>query len=138
MENQVRQRTAAQWAAENPVLDINQQGQETDTGLSKTGNGTAAWNELAYYEVSTEYSPVVGTDTYTCSRRMPLILSYFEGLRLRLKFANANTGASTINLNSFGAKAIKKNVSTDLAGGDILAGGIYELTYDGTNFQIKL
>lgn len=49
--------------------------------------------------------------------------------------ANANTGASTANVDSTGAISIVKNVSTALASGDIPAGGIVELIYDGTNFQ---
>jgi len=62
--------------------------------------------------------------------------SYFIGLKVNLKATNANTGASTLNVNSLGAKSIKKNVTEDLAALDIKAGQVLPLVYDGTNFQI--
>lgn len=52
------------------------------------------------------------------------------------KSLNANTGASTLAVNGGSAKAIKKNVSSALASGDILAGQIVVVVYDGTNFQM--
>lgn len=76
-----------------------------------------------------------GTDTYTASIT-PAISSYVNTQRFFIKFTNANTGASTLNLNGLGAIPIKKSVSTALASGDILAGQILCLAYDGTNFQI--
>lgn len=74
-----------------------------------------------------------GTNTYTAT--LSPAPTYASGLTIRIKFTNGNTGASTINLNSLGAKGIKKNVSSDLASGDIPAGAIIEMVYDGTNFQ---
>jgi hypothetical protein len=53
-----------------------------------------------------------------------------------IKFGNANTGSSTLNVNSIGALTIKKNVSTNLAASDIAAGQIKILVYDGTNLQL--
>jgi hypothetical protein len=57
-------------------------------------------------------------------------------LRLLLKSSVANTGATTLAVNGLTAKAIKKSVSTDLGSGDIALGAIYEVVYDGTNFQL--
>jgi hypothetical protein len=74
-----------------------------------------------------------GTDTYAISISG---LTMATGLRLRVLFTNANTGASTLNLNATGAQAIRKNGSTALVSGDISAGQILELVFDGTNFQI--
>lgn len=76
-----------------------------------------------------------GTDTYAATPS-PAIAAYALGQKFLILFTNANTGASTINLNGLGAKAIKKSVSTALASGDILAGQELWLAYDGTNFQI--
>ena len=50
--------------------------------------------------------------------------------------AGANTGATTINLNSLGAKAITKKGTTALAAGDIPASTMFEIAYDGTRFQL--
>jgi hypothetical protein len=52
------------------------------------------------------------------------------------KAANANTGASTLNVNGGGAVAIKKNGGTPLASGDITSGQIVAVVFDGTNWQI--
>lgn len=40
--------TALQWGVANPVLASSEAGVETDTGKVKLGNGTTAWNSLAY------------------------------------------------------------------------------------------
>jgi len=52
--------------------------------------------------------------------------------------AHANTGASTLNVDSTGAIAIKKIAAgsfVDLASGDIAAGQIHIFWYDGTRYQ---
>lgn len=76
-----------------------------------------------------------GTDTYAATYA-PAPTSYQTGLKVLIKFANANTGAATLNLNSLGAKSIKKNVSEALVSGDIKNGEMLLLAYDGTNFQV--
>lgn len=76
-----------------------------------------------------------GTNTYTATIS-PAISSYTSNQRFWINFTNANTGASTLNLNSVGAISIVKSGSTALAGGEISAGQIMELVYDGTNFQL--
>lgn len=76
-----------------------------------------------------------GTDTYV-GTPSPAITAYNNKQVFLVKFANANTGPATINLNALGAKAIKKAATVALASGDIVAGKIYTLAYDGTNFQI--
>ncbi len=45
---QVRQGTAAQWAAANTVLLLGEIGLETDTLRTKIGDGSTAWNSLRY------------------------------------------------------------------------------------------
>jgi hypothetical protein len=51
------------------------------------------------------------------------------------KAVNANTGASTLAVNGGAAIAIKKNATVALVSGDIAAGQIITVIYDGTNFQ---
>jgi hypothetical protein len=43
-----RRGTAAAWTAANPILAAGELGFETDTGLSKLGDGTTAWTSLPY------------------------------------------------------------------------------------------
>lgn len=49
---------------------------------------------------------------------------------------NSNTGASTLAVNGGTATAIKKQASTALSSGDIVAGQIVAVFYDGTNWQM--
>jgi hypothetical protein len=67
---------------------------------------------------------------------VPAITSNIPGMPIFFKAANANTGASTLDVNGIGAVAIKKYVGSALTEGDIAAGQIVEVVYDGTNFQI--
>jgi len=76
-----------------------------------------------------------GTNSYTASIS-PGITAYINTQQFFIKFTNANTGTATLNLNSIGAVPIVKNVSVALSAGDILAGQILCLAYDGANFQI--
>jgi len=45
---QFRRDTAAAWTSANPVLAVGEIGLETDTTKFKFGNGSTAWNSLAY------------------------------------------------------------------------------------------
>jgi len=45
---QFRRGTAASWTSANTVLAEGEMGLETDTSLFKIGDGTTAWNSLAY------------------------------------------------------------------------------------------
>lgn len=77
-----------------------------------------------------------GTDTYAITVT-PAPTAYVTGQVFRFKADVANTGACTLNVNSLGAKSIKKNVSAELETGDIIANQVVEVIYDGTNFQLN-
>jgi len=66
------------------------------------------------------------------------IAAYDEGQVFKFKANFTNTSAATLNVNSIGAKTIKKNNgSDDLAAGDIANGQIVNVIYDGTNLQLQ-
>lgn len=75
-----------------------------------------------------------GTDSYSVTVT-PSGISLADGQRYHIEFTNANTGAATLNINTQGAKAIKKRGSEDLSAGDIASGQQHLLAYDGTSFQ---
>jgi hypothetical protein len=78
-------------------------------------------------------------DTYVITLS-PVPAGYVTGGHYRFKANTANTGAATININSLGAKTIKKaagGITTDLADNDILSGQFVDLVYDGTNMQMQ-
>lgn len=62
--------------------------------------------------------------------------AYVEGDKIKFKINVANTGASTININSIGAKSLKRADGSVLVPNDLVANRVYEAIYDGTNFII--
>ena len=52
-----------------------------------------------------------------------------NGMRFRFKVVNANTGASTVNINSLGAKGLKI-LGGDLSAGDLSVGNFVEVVYN--------
>lgn len=126
---------------------ISKDGQTAYTGnqpmggnkLTGLGAGTAASDAARVDQVQAGlvgYAAASGTDTYTASMS-PAVAAYTTGAAYRVKFTNANaTTTPTLNLNSLGAKTITRRDGSAVAAGDIAAGGVYDLFYDGTNFQI--
>lgn len=65
-----------------------------------------------------------------------LSVAYTAGLMIQFKVGNNNTGSSTLNVNSLGAKTIKNTDGTNLVSGQLPAGSIALVQYDGVNFQL--
>lgn len=62
-------------------------------------------------------------------------VGYFVGMTIRFRAGNANSGASTVNVNSAGVKNLKKeDGTTDLAAGDIPTDIDVMFRYNGTAF----
>jgi hypothetical protein len=59
--------------------------------------------------------------------------SYVDGLMVWFKPAVTNTGASTLNVNSLGARSIRSSVRSALVGGELLAGFWFLLKYSSTH-----
>lgn len=99
-------------------------------------NNGSAFVPLVGIDSNLKYAADTGvTDAYLIAPNPP-ITAYTAGQIFYMKALNANTGASTINVNSLGIKSIKRDGSIALTAGDILAGEIVTLIYDGTNFQL--
>jgi len=128
----VLKKTAAQFTSDNTILNVNQQGLETDINLIKIGDGATAWNNLAYADPA-NYTPTTGTDNYVTSFKMNNLIALYDGLLLLVKFGNTNTGASTIDVNSYGAKDIKKN-GVNVSAGELQ--GFKQIVYNGTFFEL--
>lgn len=78
----------------------------------------------------------MGNDSYAITVS-PVPNDYDAGDTYFFKADVANTGPATLNVNSLGAKTIKKFGTQDLETGDIIAGQIVGVKYDGTYFQIQ-
>ncbi len=67
----------------------------------------------------------------------PVITAYAAGQVFIFKATNASTGASTLAVCGLASpKTIKKNHDVDLVAGDIEAGQVVVVVYDGTNMQM--
>jgi hypothetical protein len=66
----------------------------------------------------------------------PAITTYTTGSRWRIEPNFTNTGAVTIDVSSLGTKAITRDGANALVGGELQSGNIYDIVYDGTQFQI--
>ena len=78
---------------------------------------------------------VAGTNTITASIA-PSPGAYVAGQSFRFVAAGGNTGATTLNINGLGAKAITKSGTVALSGGEIISGAAISVIYDGTQFQM--
>jgi hypothetical protein len=75
-------------------------------------------------------------NTVTCSTAVGFT-GPLSGQAIDLLLANTITGAATIAINGFAAKAITYNGSTVMAAGIMVAGGTYRLQYDGTEYVLQ-
>lgn len=60
----------------------------------------------------------------------------YSGLKLEIRAANSNTGASTLNLNSTGTQPLVLPGGTALPVGVIQANGIFRVEWDGTSWEV--
>ena len=103
--------------------------------------GTGAWTSLpAPTDVQTSAAIYAGTlggsvNTYTAS--VPTAPTLASGILVTFVVGASlgNTGASTLNINSTGAKAIQYNGAA-LASGKLVAGRAYAAIYDGTQWEL--
>ena len=101
-------------------------GTPTGTGHAVTA-GTALGGGLSY-------SADIGVaNAYVVNLAVPPV-SYKDGLTVSFKALNANTGASTINVNGLGGKHLCRSNGSPLVAGDIAAGQIITVVFNGTRF----
>src|SRR3990167_7703702 len=111
---------------------------EVDAGTATGGTGAslvatpATTRAKAYHDYAADAG---STDDYAITVS-PAITAYATGQVFTFEANTANTGACTLAVNGLTATTIKKDVTTDLVTGDILAGQIIQVVYDGLNFQI--
>ena len=62
--------------------------------------------------------------------------AYVSGMSFIFTATSNNTGGMTINVNSLGVVALYKNNNQALVANDVVAGGAYQIYYDGSNFHL--
>lgn len=79
---------------------------------------------------------VTGTPNALVMTNTDPLEAYVTGQRITLRTISDNTGPVTINVDGLGAKAIKTDAGENLVAQSLRAGGVYDVVYDGTSFQI--
>jgi hypothetical protein len=124
---------------------LTKDGQTTPTANIPMGNfkitglatGTAGTDAATVSQIQSAYGTfltVSGTNTITATVS-PSLTAYSAGQMFGFVAANTNSGATTINISSLGAKSIVTPLGA-LVAGDIQSGYFYIIYYDGTNFQL--
>ncbi|WP_420104161.1 tail fiber domain-containing protein [Bosea sp. (in: a-proteobacteria)] len=104
------------------VLDEDNPFQTTEAVRSQRLNYSAAGGAANALTVTLDPAPAAYAD--------------LTGTPLRLKIANANTAAATLNVNGLGAKAVLRGDGSAVPGGYLLAGEIVEVRFDGADFRL--
>jgi hypothetical protein len=108
--------------------------QQVDTNVTNIATNTTNVTNLqtgTYHYVTTSGS----ANAYVAAT--PALGAYAAGNLVVFNANFTNTGSATLNLNSLGAKTIKKlDGATNLVSGDIVSGQVVVVRYDGTNFQM--
>lgn len=140
---QIRRDTAANLGAATPASG--ELGYNTTNNRLHGGNGVRAggFPFPNFSDIQTQafgYGTAGGSANARTLTLSPALLAYAAGVSVEFLSADNNTGATTININSLGTRNIlkmKNGTLSALESGDIKSGGIYRITYDGTQFQIK-
>jgi hypothetical protein len=105
------------------------------TGLGAGTVGTDAVRLSQLQAGTAQLLTVSGTDTLT-ALGTPTVTAYATGNTFYFVAAATNTTSVTLNVDGLGAKAVTRHGSTALVAGDILAGEVCLVVYDGTRFQL--
>jgi len=110
---------------------------ETKAGNVRFADGTTVEAHKADYTLQVPYGVATGTANNYAVTLNPAITAYTEGMAVAVKINVTNTGASTININGKGAKSIRKPNGNAVSTGNLKAGSIYSMRYNGTNFILQ-
>lgn len=131
------------------TLSLAKDGQTTPTanlpmgGFRHTGVGDSA--SLTSYPSTKqllnnlgEYCPTVGgtANAITCAPSVA-ITAYATGQAFCFVATNTNSGSTTLNVSSLGAKAVKRPDGGALVGDEITSGQMVAVRYNGTYFELQ-
>ena len=97
---------------------------------------TAVWHGVITSTTASYGVDTGSANTYAVALS-PALSAYTDGTPVTFRAANANTGASTLNVNSLGAIDIMYNGAA-MQGGEIVAGRDYTCVYDSTSSHFEL
>lgn len=110
--------------------------------IAKTSTGTliGTYDNIPAIDDPTVFNnliTVTGTNTLI-GTSVPPATAYVAGMTLSFVVVNTNSGAVTIDLDGLGAKNIYIGSSGVLSGGELVAGQLAQIEYDGTRFQLAV
>lgn len=95
-----------------------------------------AINDLHFNRLG--YAPATGTADALLLTVNPAPVAYVDGMGLTVKLNGTNTGPATVNVNGLGVKALRRPDGSPLSPGDLQAGGIVNIRYEGTSGQFRV
>lgn len=106
-----------------------------DTDVEMLGKTVTQYANAGQY-----YQDSGAANAYVLARvgSLKALTSYIDGVTVLFKAGNANTGASTINVSSLGAKALRDNTDAALVGGEIIANGYVIARYNASNDRFEI
>jgi hypothetical protein len=82
------------------------------------------------------YWPDTGSSSAYAITPNPAITAYAAGQRFSIKLSNTSAAAPTLNVNGLGTRSLNYNDGTGIKAGDLITGGIIDVVFDGTNFEV--
>ena len=111
----------------------------SDAILNQVSIATSRYAANNFYIDSGAADAYVLTLAASFTNPVSATAGYFTGMTIRFRAGNANTGASTVNVNSAGVKNLKQaDGTTDLAAGDIPTTEDSVFRYNGTAFVLQV
>lgn len=101
-------------------------------------SGTWSFSQVTQQQIDAFKGTTTGTNSYSVTINSITATAPYDGQKIWVKFGAANSGASTLKVNSFSALAITLNGAA-LASGDIVINQYVGLVYylAGTSWQIQ-
>lgn len=100
-------------------------------------NANAAAGNIANASSIPTFVPsgsVTGTANAIALAPVPTIAAYAAGQRFSFPAGGSNTGAVTVATNGLSARALKYADGTNLTGGELITGGVYDIEDNGANY----
>lgn len=111
--------------------------QETSADIVLMDDGTNVKAHVIDTIKHVLYGTTTGTANIYVLTLSPVPSSLVDGFAICAKINILNTGASTINVNGFGAKSILDSKGNAMTAGKLKANTPYTMRYNGTNFILQ-
>lgn len=109
---------------------------QAKAGTLSTKAMTPATASAVDQQRSYTYAQAGGTANALTVTLTPAPAAYTVGMEIEFRVTTDNTGASTLNVNGLGSVSMVTHDNQIVQGGDLRAGRIVKVSYDGAAFQL--